>query len=73
MTGPHHDRRIVDTLVDIRQNGDCFDVTAIPVPLTPLRLHVALGLSLPPGPHPLPNHTVYRGYRINAIYGNSDP
>jgi hypothetical protein len=72
VSGPHHDRRIIDTLVDARQNRDCFDVTAIPVPLNPLRLHVALGLPLPHGPHPLPNHVVYRGYRINALYGSRD-
>lgn len=68
MSNPHRDRRIVDTLVDVRQNRDCFDVTPIPVPLTAEQLHKAIGLPLPHGPHPLPDHVAYRGYRIQARY-----
>ena len=63
---PYFHRRRIDILIDRRRHFQPWSTTPIPLQMSPKQMLTALGYPIPHGPHPVPAHCLYRGYRLEA-------
>ncbi len=64
----HHDRRVIDRLVDFRKEVRPRDSSNIKVRLTAREMYRALDRPDPPEGHAYPRCVLYRGYTLEAVY-----
>ena len=62
----HHDRRVIDRLVDFRKECRPRDTSTIKVKLSARELNVALELPSPQPGQAYPRTVLYRGYKLEA-------